>query len=128
MGWCLQGGFDNDPTSHAVPDQHGGRQGERLHDFRNVSPVSLDGAFDHRTWACAMSTQIRRESVRIGDGDDAEGDVRHPRPTPYLDMLRARVPSVQIEIIEDTGHFPQIDESGQTNALLDSFLASLRAS
>jgi hypothetical protein len=36
----------------------GGRQGECLHDFRNVSPVSLDGAFGHRTWACAMSTQI----------------------------------------------------------------------
>ena len=24
--------------------------------------------------------------------------------TPYLDMLRARIPSVRIEIIEDTGH------------------------
>jgi pimeloyl-ACP methyl ester carboxylesterase len=43
-------------------------------------------------------------------------------------MLRARIPSVRIEIIEDTGHFPQIDESGETNALLDSFLASLGAS
>ena len=31
--------------------------------------------------------------------------------TPYLDMLRARIPSVRIEIIEDTGHFPQFDES-----------------
>ncbi len=58
MGWSLQGGFDNDTTSHAVADQHGGRQGKCLHDFRNVSPVSLDGAFGHRTWACAMSTQI----------------------------------------------------------------------
>jgi pimeloyl-ACP methyl ester carboxylesterase len=44
--------------------------------------------------------------------------------TPYLDMLRARIQSVRIEIIEDTGHFPQIDESGKTNALLDSFLAT----
>jgi pimeloyl-ACP methyl ester carboxylesterase len=47
--------------------------------------------------------------------------------TPYLDMLRARVPSVRIEVIADTGHFPQIDESAQTNALLDSFLATLPA-
>ena len=30
-----------------------------------------------------------------------------------------------IEIIEDTGHFPQVDEIAQTNALLDSFLVSL---
>jgi pimeloyl-ACP methyl ester carboxylesterase len=47
--------------------------------------------------------------------------------TPYLDMLRARIPSVRIEIIAETGHFPQIDESAQTNALLDSFLAALPA-
>jgi pimeloyl-ACP methyl ester carboxylesterase len=48
--------------------------------------------------------------------------------TSYLEMLRARIPSVWIEIIEDTGHFPQVDEIAQTNALLDSFLASLGAS
>jgi pimeloyl-ACP methyl ester carboxylesterase len=47
--------------------------------------------------------------------------------TPYLDMLRTRVPSIRIEIIENTGHFPQIDQSAQTNALLDQFLAALRA-
>jgi pimeloyl-ACP methyl ester carboxylesterase len=47
--------------------------------------------------------------------------------TPYLDMLRARIPSVRIEIIEDTGHFPQIDEPGQTNALLDDFITALSA-
>ena len=54
--------------------------------------------------------------------------MRKGQTTPYLDMLRARIPSARIEIIEDTGHFPQIDESGQTNALLDNFLVSLHAS
>ena len=44
--------------------------------------------------------------------------------SPYLDMLCARIPSVRIEIIKDTGHFPQLDEIAQTNALLDSFRAS----
>ncbi len=43
--------------------------------------------------------------------------------TPYLDMLRASVPAARIEIIADTGHFPQLDESVQTNALIESFLA-----
>ena len=51
--------------------------------------------------------------------------MRKGQTTPYLDMLRARIPSVRIEIIEDTGHFPQVDEIAQTNALLDSFLATL---
>ena len=48
--------------------------------------------------------------------------------TPYLEMVRNGIPSVRIEIISDAGHFPQIDEAAQTNALLDDFLASLPAS
>jgi pimeloyl-ACP methyl ester carboxylesterase len=46
--------------------------------------------------------------------------------SPYLEMLRANVPGVLIEVIEDTGHFPQIDESGQTNAAIEGFLAAHR--
>lgn len=45
--------------------------------------------------------------------------------SPYLDMLRTAIPAVRIEVIEDTGHFPQLDEPSRTNALLDSFLMSL---
>ena len=45
--------------------------------------------------------------------------------TPFLDMLRARIPTIRVEVIADTGHFPQIDEAAQVNALLDSFIASL---
>jgi pimeloyl-ACP methyl ester carboxylesterase len=47
--------------------------------------------------------------------------------TPYLKMLAAQIPSVRIEIIVDTGHFPQIDEPTQTNMLLDDFIAALPA-
>jgi pimeloyl-ACP methyl ester carboxylesterase len=53
--------------------------------------------------------------------------MRKGQTSPYLAMLGANLQSVQVEIIEDTGHFPQLDESGQTNALIDSFLASLPA-
>jgi pimeloyl-ACP methyl ester carboxylesterase len=42
--------------------------------------------------------------------------------TPYLDMVRGAVPSARIEIIPETGHFPQLDESARTNALIDGFL------
>lgn len=51
--------------------------------------------------------------------------MRQGQTTPYLDMLRAAVPTARIEIIEDTGHFPQLDEPARTNALIESFLASL---
>jgi pimeloyl-ACP methyl ester carboxylesterase len=48
------------------------------------------------------------------------------RTTPYLEMLRAGLPSVQVEIIPDTGHFPQLDESERTNVLIDSFVTRVR--
>jgi pimeloyl-ACP methyl ester carboxylesterase len=48
--------------------------------------------------------------------------------TPYLDMLRGRVPSVRIEVIADCGHFPQLDEAAETNALLESFIATVTQS
>jgi pimeloyl-ACP methyl ester carboxylesterase len=41
--------------------------------------------------------------------------------TPYLDMVRGKVPNARIEIIPDTGHFPQLDESAATTALLAEF-------
>jgi pimeloyl-ACP methyl ester carboxylesterase len=47
--------------------------------------------------------------------------------TPYLDMIRTAVPSAHVEIIADTGHFPQLDASAETNALIGSFLAALPA-
>lgn len=47
--------------------------------------------------------------------------------SPYLQMLRNAVPSARIEIIEDTGHFPQLEEPARTNVLLDRFAASVFA-
>jgi pimeloyl-ACP methyl ester carboxylesterase len=45
--------------------------------------------------------------------------------TPYLEMVRARVPSARIEIIPGIGHFPQLDAPGATNTLLASFAAAV---
>jgi pimeloyl-ACP methyl ester carboxylesterase len=45
--------------------------------------------------------------------------------TPYLDMLRSVLPSIQIEIIPDTGHFPQLEQSRKTNAAIERFIAEL---
>ncbi len=51
--------------------------------------------------------------------------LRQGQATPYLDMLRITLPAARIEIVPDTGHFPQIDEADQTNTLIDDFLAGL---
>lgn len=47
--------------------------------------------------------------------------------TPYLEMVRASVPSARVEIIAETGHFPQLDAAEQTNALIESFLVDVVA-
>jgi pimeloyl-ACP methyl ester carboxylesterase len=51
--------------------------------------------------------------------------LRPGQSTPYLDMLRGQIPAARVEIVEDTGHFPQLDESTRTNALIKSFVASV---
>ena len=51
--------------------------------------------------------------------------MRQGQETPYLQFVRDRVPHARVEIIEDTGHFPQVDEPARLNALLDAFLADL---
>jgi pimeloyl-ACP methyl ester carboxylesterase len=65
----------------------------------------------------ATYTNDRRERRMMSPG----------QTTPYLDMLRGAVPSARIEIIPETGHFPQLDEAARTNALIDHFLAALSA-
>jgi hypothetical protein len=47
--------------------------------------------------------------------------------TPYLEMLRAHIPTVRIEIITEAGRLPQIDGSEQTNALIHEFFTTLTA-
>ena len=53
--------------------------------------------------------------------------MRQGQTSAYLDMLRTAIPSAHIEIIEDTGHFPQLDEPARLNALLAFYLSALPA-
>jgi pimeloyl-ACP methyl ester carboxylesterase len=45
--------------------------------------------------------------------------------SPYLEMVRQALPAAQVEIIAETGHFPQYDESARINAAIAAFAASL---
>jgi pimeloyl-ACP methyl ester carboxylesterase len=52
--------------------------------------------------------------------------MRDGETSPYLEMLRTAVPSARVEVIADTGHFPQLDEIARTNAAIERFLATMK--
>jgi pimeloyl-ACP methyl ester carboxylesterase len=45
--------------------------------------------------------------------------------TPYLDLIRAKVPAARVEILPGIGHFPQLDAPAETNRAIESFVATL---
>lgn len=45
--------------------------------------------------------------------------------TPWLDLVRARVPGARIEIIPRVGHFPQIEAAAAVNRLIGAFVDAL---
>jgi pimeloyl-ACP methyl ester carboxylesterase len=51
--------------------------------------------------------------------------LREGETTPWLDLVRRRVPGVRIEVIAGSSHFPQIDAPARVNALLADFVGSL---
>ena len=81
----------------------------------------------HRLTASLQSLKIPVMAIQTTYSNEKRerSSMKKGQTSPYLEMLRRAVPSVQVEIVEDTGHFPQLDEPAQTNALFDSFLAAL---
>ena len=45
--------------------------------------------------------------------------------SPYLETVQRLVPDITLDIIPDTGHFPQLDAPAETNASIARFLANL---
>jgi pimeloyl-ACP methyl ester carboxylesterase len=62
-----------------------------------------------------MTPAGQRESMQSGQA------------SAYLDDVQRLVPGARIEIIEKAGHFPQIEQPGEINALIDDFMAKLKA-
>lgn len=57
----------------------------------------------------AMDTARQRVSLDTG------------RDSPWLDLVRDRVPRAKIEILSGTGHFPQIEMADEVTALIAAF-------
>ncbi|HYZ24633.1 MAG TPA: alpha/beta hydrolase [Rhodopila sp.] len=89
--------------------------------------IDLQRYDEHRLAASLGCLRVPVMAIQTTTRDETgrQTPLQPGQETPYLAMLRAAVPSVRMEIIPDTGHFPQLDEPTRTNALLDSFIATL---
>jgi pimeloyl-ACP methyl ester carboxylesterase len=56
--------------------------------------------------------QLRRSPLRAG------------QTTPYLDLIRSKVPSARIEVLAGVGHFAQIEAADEVNRLIADFTES----
>lgn len=61
-----------------------------------------------------QSTYVNTERKRV--------PLKPGETTPWLDLLRQRLPDLRTEIVSGTGHFPQLEVPQKINALLAQFL------
>jgi pimeloyl-ACP methyl ester carboxylesterase len=61
-----------------------------------------------------VNTERKRVPIQPGD------------TTPWLDLLKARVKALQVEILGGLGHFPQLEAPQRLNPLIASFAAARR--
>ena len=52
------------------------------------------------------------------------GPLKAGQTTPWLDLLRTRIPASRIEILPGLGHFPQLETPARVNQLIAEFASS----
>jgi len=64
-----------------------------------------------------QSSYLNTERVRV--------PLKPGDTTPWLDLVRARVPGAAVEVITGVGHFPQIEAADAVNRLIGEFVDAL---
>ena len=64
-----------------------------------------------------QSTYLNSARVRVA--------IKPGETSPWIDLLRARVPGARIEVVTGVGHFPQLEAADRVNALVEDFCARL---
>lgn len=59
------------------------------------------------------------------NADRVRTPIRPGETTPWIELVRSRVPGARVEVITGVGHFPQIEAADRVNALLEEFGARL---
>lgn len=97
---------------------------------REVGVTMLLDLLRYDTWRLTASYSCLRVPVMViqttyVNEKRERKSLQAGQTTPYFEMLRSTIPSARIEVIEETGHFPQLEEPARTNALLDDFVTSV---
>jgi pimeloyl-ACP methyl ester carboxylesterase len=61
-----------------------------------------------------QSSYLNTERVRV--------PLEPGETTPWLDLVRARIPDVRVEVIIGVGHFPQIEAADAVNRVIGAFV------
>ncbi len=85
-----------------------------------------DGVEMERLLAALTVPVLAIQSTRI-DPDGRRHRLAAGDSSPYLDLLRAHVGDLAVEIVPGAGHYPQIEKPAATNAALRGFLDALPA-
>lgn len=64
-----------------------------------------------------QSTYLNSARVRIA--------LKPGETSPWIELLRARVPGARIEVVAGVGHFPQLEAPDRVNGLIEDFCARL---
>lgn len=64
-----------------------------------------------------QSTYLNSARVRVA--------IEPGETSPWIELLRARVPGARIEVVGGVGHFPQLETPDRVNALVEDFCARL---
>jgi pimeloyl-ACP methyl ester carboxylesterase len=60
------------------------------------------------------------------DASRKRAPLKAGQSTPYLDLIRSKVPGARIEVLPGVGHFPQLEVPGEVNRLIADFLKEAR--
>lgn len=78
---------------------------------------SMDGAFD------AVRARLLAIQTTTRDADLKRSPLKAGQTSPWLDYVRSK--GARVEVIPDTGHFPQIERPELVNRLVAGFLGTL---
>lgn len=74
----------------------------------------------------ALWTRMVRWDAEHLDAARRRGALKAGQTTPWLDLLRSRVPGARIEVIPGVGHFTQLEAAHEVNRLIGEMAAARR--